>query len=99
LLAAVQEAVYTVFVNSDKVPYTEAGLDIVKYNILAAMQRFEGTADVPGLLTPGTSAVIMPTIASISNADKLARRLTGVRFTAELAGAIQGATLVGSLSV
>lgn len=99
LTAAIQEAVFTVFVNSDKVPYTAAGLDVVKFNILSAMATFEGTDQVPGLLVPDSSAVVMPDIDDVSNADKIARRLAGVRFTATLAGAIHTVTIVGSLSV
>ncbi len=99
LEAAIKEDVFALLANSGKVPMTDAGLDLVGSTILAAMKRFEGTLDNPGLIAIDTSAVIMPLVSSISTADRAARRLTGVRFSGTLAGAIHYVSVVGTLSV
>jgi hypothetical protein len=99
LEARIKEDVYALFVNSAKVPYTASGLDLVASAILGAMKAFEGTVEVPSLLVEGTSLVIMPEFSTISTADRAARQLTGVRFSATLAGAIHSTTINGTLSV
>ena len=99
LEAAIKEDVFALLVNSSKVPMTRAGLDLIHSAILGAMKRFEGTENVPGLLAEGTSSVIMPLISAISTANRAARRVTGIRFSATLEGAIHSITVVGTLSV
>ena len=99
LEARIKEDVFALLANSSKVPFTASGLDLVASTILAAMRAFEGTVEAPGLIVADTSAVIMPDIADISTSDKAARRLTGVRFSGTLAGAIHYASIVGTLSV
>lgn len=97
LTAAIQEAVWTVMANAGKIPFTDAGLDLIASAILGAMKRFEGTNERPGLLLPGSSKVNMPLAADISAADKRARRLAGVSFYAKFAGAVHAVDLVGTL--
>jgi hypothetical protein len=98
LKAAIQEAVWTVLANADKVPFTDAGLDMISGAILGAMKRFEGSQQQPGLLIPGSSKVQMPLAKDISAADKRARRLVGVGFSANFAGAVHFVSLVGRLT-
>lgn len=98
LMSDIQETVFELFVNSLKVPYTEAGLDLVGAHILSAMKRFEGTKDQPGLIAEGTSRVIMPVFSTISSSDKNARRLRGIRVSGTLEGAINYVTITGTLS-
>jgi len=97
LTAAIQEAVWTVMANAGKIPFTDAGLDLIASAILGAMKRFEGNAERPGLLLPGSSKVSMPLAADISASDKRLRRLTGVAFYAKFAGAVHAVDLVGTL--
>ena len=99
LEAAIKEDVFALLVGAKKVPFTTKGLDLIGATIKAAMKRFEGDVDNPGLLVPGSSVVIMPDVDDISDADKNARRLTGVRFSATYAGAVHAAEFVGTLSV
>ncbi len=99
LTARIKEDVWALFVNSAKVPYTASGLDLVASCILGAMKAFEGTAEVPSLLVEGSSLVIMPEFSTISTGDRAARQLTGVRFSATLAGAIHKVVVNGTLSV
>lgn len=95
----IKESVLALIAQADKVPFTASGLDLISNAILGACKRFEGTQEVPGLIAIGTSKVLMPTLASINPADKAARRLTGVRFSGDLAGAIHYVSIVGTLSV
>lgn len=83
---------------SGRVPFTASGLDLVANVILGAMRAFEGTLEQPGLLVVGSSTVIMPAVSSISASDKANRRLTGVRFSATLAGAVHYVSLTGVVS-
>lgn len=97
MTAAIQEAVWTVMANAKKIPFTEAGLDLIASAILGAMKRFEGSNENPGLLVPGSSQVTMPNIDDISETDKRNRRLTGVSFYAKFAGAVHFVEIVGTL--
>lgn len=99
LKVRIQEDLWSAFVNSDVIPYTAAGLDVVSNIILASMKAFEGTRDVPGLLVVGSSQVIMPDFADISANDKAARRLENVRISATLTGAIHYVGIDGTISV
>jgi uncharacterized protein DUF3383 len=98
LTADIQESVFALLANSLKVPFTGAGLDVIANTLQASIKRFEGSDDQPGLLIPKQSVVIMPTLASISLADKQARQLKNVRFTAKLAGAIHFVSIIGTVS-
>lgn len=99
LEADIKESVLALIANTDKVPFTASGLDLISNAILGALKRFEGSEEQPSLIAIGTSVVLMPKLASISGADKQARRLTGVRFSGNLAGAINFVSIVGTLSV
>jgi hypothetical protein len=96
LEADIQESVFGLLANSAKVPFTAGGLDLVANAILGALKRFEGEQ---ALLVPNTSVVLMPELSAISTADKAARRLTGVRFSATLGGAIHYVSITGTLSL
>jgi hypothetical protein len=97
LSADMQAAVWTVLANSDKVPFTDAGLDLIASAMLASLKRFEGDRNSPGLLVPGSSKVLMPTADSISTTDKKLRRLRNVRFSAKFSSAVHAVDLVGTL--
>ncbi len=98
LTADMQESVFALLANSLKVPFTGAGLDVIQSATETSLKRFEGSDDQPGLLIPRQSKVIMPALSSISTADKAARQLKNVRFTALLAGAIHFVSIVGTVS-
>lgn len=100
LTADIQESVLSVIADADKVPFNKAGFTVIEGAILGALKRFEApdTSGV-GLLNAGSSVVVMPTVESISLSDRQNRRLTGVKFTATLAGAVHFVSIVGTLSV
>jgi len=92
LVARLQEAVFTLLINARKVPYTDEGYEMV----IAAIMGVLLSAESQGLLTQGSSRVTRPQMADVPDADKLARRMVGIEFTAQFQGAghtieIQGA--------
>jgi hypothetical protein len=93
LKAAMAEDVYAILVNSDKVPYTDAGRDLLLGAVSGVLQRFENS----GLLAAGWS-VDAPSVDDQSDADKAARRFPNITFNARYAGAIHFAGIEGTLS-
>lgn len=88
-----QSSVLSVLRSSNKVPFTDDGIDTVGNALRGALR-----ADVTdGIYS--TFAVTTPAASAVSSADKAARSLTGVSFTATLAGAIHVTTITGTVSV
>jgi len=87
---------YTLLVNSPKVPYSTAGISSVKgvlINVLA-------TAQTQGILTLDEPATVtVPDIADVSAGDKGTRTLNDVTFTGILAGAIQKINVQGTVTL
>lgn len=93
LKARIQNLVFGVLANNDKVPYTDAGVQMivaplkqaldeaVKYEILASYE------------------VEYPAVADVSNTDKGNRFLPDVKFTGVLAGAIQSTRIDGTITL
>lgn len=93
LKARIQNLVFGVLANNDKVPYTDAGVQMivaplkqaldeaVKYDILASYE------------------VDYPAVADVSNTDKGNRFLPDVKFTGVLAGAIQSTRIDGTITL
>lgn len=95
LKARLQEDLFILLINLEKLPYTDAGISQVQSVIMRRLL----VAESVGLLTAGSSAVFVPTAASALTADKIARVLKGVTFSAQLAGAIHSLTLNGTVTV
>jgi hypothetical protein len=95
LQAQIEENVFAELVKVEKVPYTNTGIAIIE-NILRA--QLEGGVAV-GLLSAGTIVVTVPLEENVSQADKTARLLKDIEFSAELAGAIHKVIITGKLTV
>lgn len=95
LKARIQERILARLANLRKVPMTDSGIEIVKSAVDSVL--LEGEAR--GLLTPGSSLVTAPAAADISAADRAARRLTGVEFSCQLAGAVHEVEIQGDVTV
>lgn len=93
--ARLQEAVYGALVNNRKLPYDDGGITavvgLVKGVLLEAANR--------GILQRDSIIVTAPKYSEISSADKLARKLPDVTFTALLVGAIHSTEIQGTVSV
>jgi len=100
LQAKLQENLYSTLINAEKIPYTDAGGDIIENKMREVFD--EGVAngfiaaDADGI---GQYTITVPDVADISSADNLARLFSGVSFTATLAGAVNKIAISGNLSV
>ena len=88
-----QTAVLSVLRSTNKVPFTDDGIDAVGNALRGALR-----ADVTDGIYASFS-VSTPAASAVSSADKAARSLTGVTFSATLAGAIHTTTITGTVSV
>ncbi|MCK6585957.1 MAG: DUF3383 domain-containing protein [Polyangiaceae bacterium] len=96
LTARLQERLYGLLVNNPKVPFTDAGIDLVRGVILGVIKQ----GKKQGILNPDTTPIIdLPKAADVSAADKAARLLPDVFIQDTLAGAIHKLTIRASLSV
>lgn len=96
LYARIQEAVFAVLANVEKIPFTDSGVASV-------------VSTVKGVLTKGVKAtllavdpapiVLAPAVKDVDTSDKINRFLPDVTFTATLAGAIHKVAISGVLSV
>lgn len=105
LAARMQEGIFGQLIRSDKIPFTNGGITVVQnevIKVLKANQKTGGVApddvDNAGNLVPGFSTNF-PKVSDISANDRAARNLTGGTWTARLAGAIQAATINGTVTV
>jgi hypothetical protein len=94
--ARMSEEIFANLKENDKVPYDEGGMAIIEAAIgkvldEAVEERFFKAYPKP--------EVIMPNINDISDADKAARLLAGVGYTATVAGAIHTVTGIGTVTL
>lgn len=98
-----QERIFNLFVLSQKVPFTDGGITAVQGKMeesLSVGQSVGGIApteyDDDDNEVPGYSTTV-PASLDLSDTQKASRKLTGCKFTARLAGAIQMAEVSGNL--
>lgn len=103
--ARITESILAYLLSQKKVPFTDSGITGIQSKIEEVLSR--GIAN--GLFSPksfdedgvqtGGYVVNVPLAANVSTADKAARKLTGVTFTAWLAGAIHAVTINGVVTL
>lgn len=94
LESTLQTNVFANLVNKRKIPFTDEGAATVETAVKAALSEgVENTLIAPGFI------VTMPKIADVSAANKLARNLPDVKFTAILQGAIHSVEIDGTVTV
>jgi hypothetical protein len=105
IVARTQEAVFGKLLRLPKVPFTNGGISSVEVEVkgvLKTQQKIGGIApddvDADGNLVPGF-VTNFPLAASVSANDKAARKLTGAKATARLAGAIHAVVLDMAITV
>lgn len=94
LRARIQFLTYSAFVNNAKIPFTDKGIELVGAIVKSALVQGEKA----GGLAEGSSTVTIPKASSISSADKALRKLTGMKFSGTLAGAVHELKIDGSIS-
>lgn len=96
LASEIKVRVFARFANAEKVPYTDAGVDLVKSIVLGAL--WDGVK--AGLLANDPEPTVSaPLVADIDSTIRATRNLPGVTFTARRAGAIHSAAITGTVSV
>jgi hypothetical protein len=96
LTSTIQSYVYSTLVNLPKVPYTDAGITAIQAQVERALAQ--GVAN--NFLSNNPAPICtVPRAIDVSSADKSARILRNVNFTATLAGAIQAVEIRGTVSV
>ena len=95
LRARITERIFALLVNSAKIPYTDASVDLFKSEIYAQLNQGVRA----GGLVDGTLVVDAPLVADVAAQDRAARLLPDVAFSARLAGAIHSVDIRGNLTV
>lgn len=93
LQARLEERLFSLLVNNPKIPYTDEGVALVVAEVEAQLREAQNR----GVLAPGW-AVTAGAVADADDADKAARILRDVEFTAVLAGAIHTINIVGTVT-
>ncbi len=88
------KSVFECLARNPKVPFTNAGISLIESVIRGSLLR----AVARGIIDSGFT-VIAPLVADTSSADRAIRLLSGIKFTARLAGAIHKVTVTGVVTV
>ena len=94
LRAEIQFRVFSALVNNSKIPYTDAGVDLIASIISGALDL--GVSR--GGLVKGTTSVSFPAVADIDSANRATRLLSDGQFAGRLAGAIHSLEISGTLT-
>ena len=95
LSTRIGERIFTIMIQSDKIPYTIQGLGVIEDAIRAEIAISIGE----NFLVDGSEIITLPDIDNIAPADKAARFLQDVEFSAQLAGAIHKVQIRGKLTL
>lgn len=105
LQARIEEDVFAILANSDKVPYTDGGIAIIESALRKVLREGQQVGGIipdfvnsSNVLVPGFT-VTVPSAADISDSDKATRTLRDVEFTAQLAGAIHAVEIFGTITL
>lgn len=93
--ARMQEAIYSRLVNLPKIPYTNAGADIIANEMEAVLKLSENQ----GILVPGLSVVTKPDVRNLPFNDKATRNLPNMNFNAILQGAVHRIEIRGVVTL
>lgn len=96
LQARIEENVFQTLVDVKKVPYEDAGVDLIKSKISQILQL---GIDQQILAPDPTPVVTAPLVVDIPSPTKASRLLPDVRFTATLSGAIHAVEIDGFVQV
>ena len=96
LQARMQESIFGALVRAQKVPFTDAGIAVVEAQIRAVLSAAVGV----GLLADDPApTVVVPRARDVPQNDRAQRKLTGIRFSGVLAGAIHSLEIQGTVTV
>jgi len=96
LEAKIQEKVFNSFLNNEKIPFIDAGIQSIVSQISAALQEAADVGLIIGAEDEENGYTVSASLASaVSATNKLARNLPGITFRATLQGAINKTTING----
>jgi hypothetical protein len=95
LESRLQEDVFSLLVNTDKVPFTDEGITQVSGIVQAVLEE----AAAQGILVLDSIVLTVPLASEVSTANKTARILPDIEFTATLQGAIHKVEITGVVTV
>lgn len=98
LVADIQENVVQSLLDVSKIPFTDGGANTIAGEVQSSLSSFVNQ-EPPFLSDNPKPTVTVPLVANVSGADKTARLLPDVTFTATLAGAIQVVNITGTVTV
>lgn len=104
LTAEIQTRVFGRLATLPKVPYTEAGMEILKNEVRLALKQgvknglLAATFDDEGNLLEAFDVTSIP-VLDVSQASRAARTAPSITFTARLAGAVHKVTINGTVTV
>lgn len=90
-----QENIFAGLINVRKIPYTDGGVAV----IVGLVQEILEEAASNGILIKESIVISFPLVENIATADKIARTLPDVTFTANLQGAIHHVEITGTVTV
>lgn len=96
LEARISEEVFGALARMKKVPFTDGGISVIQGIIKAQLQAAVASG---GIAADPAPTVTVPRASAVSANDKAARRLTGVKFDAVLAGAIHAVSISGVITL
>lgn len=79
-----EERIAAAILDNEKIPYTDRGISVIR----SCLDAQGLLAEQVELFVPGSFSSSAPTRAQTSSGDRALRKLTGLKFTAEFAGAI-----------
>ena len=94
LEARLEERIFFLLLNTDKVPFTDAGATLLENEIRAQLLE----AVTVGYIT-NDFIIAVPKVADVSQNDKANRVFPAIKFTAILQGAIHSVTVQGVVTV
>lgn len=95
LVARIGERVFARLASAKKIPYTDGGIAILESDVKA--QLSEGVT-IGGLAADPAPVTTVPKVASVNPADKAARTLKTITFSATLAGAVHKLVIRGTVT-
>jgi len=94
--ARLQEYIYAKLVNTDKIPYTDAGVAVIEAEIRAVLKL----CITQGILAASPApTVTIPKVVDQATTNRALRYMPDITFTATTAGAIHSLAITGTLSV
>jgi len=93
LTVRIQERIINLLANSDKIPYTQAGITALENEVRGQLDE----AVAAGVINAGY-LVTVPDVTTISSTTKATRALGDIDFSATLTGAIHTVTVTGTVS-